>query len=167
MLRPCKTLHSIEKLVLETMSCIALSPATLLYKSRGRAEADRNSFLVHLLLIKDNITPFYMVDRKSCFINSLWHPNELWQNTEGKADPYWAVWRSQRDPKKNTGKMLTGELGQKPDYKGKRKAYSKEEKYCIINNKRTVFNVGLSSMLFLHCFESATFVYYHKGSATS
>lgn len=63
--------------------------------------------------------------------------------------------------------MLTGELGQKPDYKEKWKAYTKGETYSIINNNRTLFSVGLSSMLFLQCFESATIVYYYKHTVTS
>lgn len=37
---------------------------------------------------------------------------------------------------KNTGKMLTGELGQNTDYKEKLKAYFKGKKFSIINNNR-------------------------------
>lgn len=40
--------------------------------------------------------------------------------------------------RKNTGKMLTGELRQKPDDKEKWKAYSKVEQFSIINTNRTL-----------------------------
>lgn len=40
--------------------------------------------------------------------------------------------------RKNMGKMLTGELRQKPDYKEKWKAFSKWKKFSIINNNRTL-----------------------------
>lgn len=37
---------------------------------------------------------------------------------------------------KNTGKMLTGEFRQNPDYKEKWKAYFKGKKFSIIKNNR-------------------------------
>lgn len=40
--------------------------------------------------------------------------------------------------RKNTGKMLTGELRQKHNYKEKWKAYSEGEKFSIINNNSTL-----------------------------